>query len=203
MTDYDAIIHALDQRGWAIADHAIPRAWCAALREEAQQLWQAGQFEAGEFGLDPASGKEPEVRGDAICWVQPGSRLAGHDFFTWMANFRAVLNERYPLGLRSQEFHFARYPGGRGYRKHLDQHRGRNFRKVSVVLYLNAGWDPADGGELCLYEPRDPEVEMRRVVPLEARLAVFMSGLVPHAVLPCRATRWSVTGWLRTDTPPG
>ena len=199
MGAYDQIISALNRQGWSVTDTAVPIAWCDELRMHAGRLWEARAFEAGEFGLDLAGGQQPEVRGDSICWVQPGSDLEKLAFFEWIAAFRDVLNERFNLGVRSQEFHFARYPEGRGYRKHLDQHRGRNFRKISIVLYLNPGWDTTRGGELCLYQPTDPETEIARFAPVNARLAVFVSGLVPHAVLPCRDTRWSVAGWLRTD----
>jgi SM-20-related protein len=116
-----------------------------------------------------------------------------------MAQFREVLNERFDMGLRSQEFHFARYDAGAGYRKHIDQHRGSDHRKVSIVLYLNADWDDADGGELCLYDPYHPDAEIGRFPPMGGRLAVFVSGVMPHEVLPARAVRWSLTGWLRTD----
>lgn len=202
MGNYDTIISALNRQGWSVSDATVAPAWCGELRAYAQELWAANCFEPGEFGLDPAGGKEPEVRGDAICWVPPGSRLERHPFFGWMAGLRAVLNERFAMGLRSQEFHFARYPEGRGYRKHLDQHRGTNVRKISIVLYLNDGWNESEGGELCFYQPANPDIELARFAPLNARLAVFVSGLMPHAVLPCRSTRWSVAGWLRTDEMP-
>lgn len=201
MNDYDEIIQALNQRGWIVTDTAVPRACWTALLAKARELWKTGRFQSGEIGRS-ANGKQPEIRGDAICWVQPGSKLAQTEFFLWMAQFRQVLNTRFNLGVRNQEFHFARYPEGKGYKKHIDQHRGRNFRKISIVLYLNPEWNPADGGELCLYEPYHPEVEMQRFAPLGGRLAVFVSGMIPHEVLPCRATRWSVAGWLRTDEPP-
>lgn len=200
MNDYDEIIQALNQRGWIVTDTAVPREWWAALRAKSQELWKTGHFQPGEIGR-AVDGKRPEIRGDAICWVQPGSTLAQHDFFVWMAGLRQVLNERFDLGLRNQEFHFARYPEGKGYKKHVDQHRGSNVRKISIVLYLNRDWDPADGGELCLYQPYHPDVEMQRFAPLGGRLAVFMSGMIAHEVLPCRKTRWSIAGWLRTDEP--
>ena len=75
MGDYDTIISALNRQGWSVSDANVAPAWCAELRRYAQELWAANCFEPGEFGLDPAGGKEPEVRGDAICWVPPGSRL--------------------------------------------------------------------------------------------------------------------------------
>jgi len=199
MNDYDDIIRLLNQQGWAIVDAAIPAAWRETLRAHARQLWDDGLFSGGEIGRKAQDARQPAVRGDAICWVPPGSVLAGHPFFGWMAQLRQVLNERYDMGLRSQEFHFARYAPGAGYKKHIDQHRGTDHRKVSIVLYLNDGWDPADGGELCLYDPYNPDAEIARFPPLDARLAVFVSGVMPHEVLPARAVRWSLTGWLRTD----
>lgn len=201
MTEYDPIITQLNMQGWAISDSAVRPQWSRQLLATAQEQWKAGRFEPGEFGRAGAGGRQAEIRGDAICWIQPQSRTAAHPFFSWIAQFRDLLNQRFDLGLRSQEFHFARYPAGSGYKKHIDQHRGRNFRKISLVLYLNRQWDAADGGELCLYETYNPDVEIRRVAPLGARLVVFVSGRVPHEVLPCKATRWSIAGWLRTDEP--
>jgi SM-20-related protein len=199
MNDYDEIIRLLNQQGWAVSDAVIPPDWRDALLGRGRQLWDAGEFTGGEIGRSVNDARQPAVRGDFICWVQPDSDLARHPFFAWMAGLRAVLNERYGMGLRSQEFHFARYDAGAGYRKHIDQHRGSDQRKISIVLYLNPDWDPADGGELCLYQPYDPDAEIGRFAPLGGRLAVFVSGVMPHEVLPARATRWSLTGWLRTD----
>lgn len=201
MTDYDPLIDLLNAQGWAVSDTAVKPEWSRQLLGTAQKWWRAGRFEPGAFGREGVGGQHAETRGDAICWVQPASRVAEHPFFLWIAQFRQILNARYNLGVRSQEFHFARYPAGAAYKKHIDQHRGVNFRKISLVLYLNRQWNPAHGGELCLYQTYNPDVEIQRFAPLEARLAVFVSGRVPHEVLPCRATRWSLAGWLRTDAP--
>lgn len=202
MTDYDAIIDLLNRQGWAVTDSAMEPAWSGQLLAQAQKLWKAGRFEHGEFGRHGHGGREESIRGDAICWITAGTKAASHPFFAWMTRFREELNQRFNLGVLSQEFHFARYPQGKGYVKHLDQHRGRNVRKISIVYYLNPQWNTADGGELCLYETYNPDVEIQRFAPLGGRLAVFVSGRVPHEVLPCRQTRWSIAGWLRTDRPP-
>lgn len=199
MSDYDEILRLLNQQGWAVSDTAIPEAWHSSLLAQARQLWADGEFTGGEIGRSEHDARQPAIRGDAICWVPPGSALAGHPFFQWMAQLRQVLNTHYDMGLRSQEFHFARYDDGAGYKKHIDQHRGTDYRKISIVLYLNPGWDAANGGELCLYDPYNPDVELQRFAPVAGRLAVFVSGVMPHEVLPSRASRWSLTGWLRTD----
>jgi SM-20-related protein len=198
MDHYDEIIHLLNRQGWAISDSAIPVEWQSDLLAQSRQLWEHGSFRAGQVGRE-AKVNLPEVRGDWIHWIEADSPEGAHPFFVWMTRFREALNERFGMGLRSQEFHFARYAEGKGYQKHIDQHRGTDYRKVSIVLYLNPEWDATDGGELCLYQPYHPDDEMQRILPLGARLAVFVSGMIPHAVLPCRKPRWSIAGWLRTD----
>ncbi|RYZ69438.1 MAG: 2OG-Fe(II) oxygenase, partial [Proteobacteria bacterium] len=112
---------------------------------------------------------------------------------------RAALNERYFLGLRREEFHFARYPVGKGYAKHLDQHRGQTERRISLVLYLNPEWSATDGGQLRLFSSEDEMQEVTMITPQWGRLVLFRSDLVPHEVLPCFQIRWSLTGWFRTD----
>lgn len=201
MNDYDEICRLLEKRGWAISDTAIPLSWQVSLFLHGWRLWETGHFHMEGIGRSASDARRPDIRGDTICWVRPGSPEAAHPFFRWMAGLGHELNQRCDLGLQSQEFHFARYGQGKGYKKHIDQHRDSDSRKISIILYLNLRWNPMNGGELCLYEPGDPNAEMRRIAPLGARLAVFHSGLVPHAVLPCRQTRWSLTGWLRSDDP--
>lgn len=197
------LIQLLNQQGWAVSDTVLPPAWHAELGDQARALWAAGAFTPGEIGRSETGARQPEIRGDAICWLRPGMAGYDHPFLGWMAAFRTALNDHFSMGLRSHEFHFARYGVGKGYQKHIDQHRGTDHRKVSVVFYLNPGWDPANGGELSLYQPRDPDAEMARIAPLGGRLIVFVSGVMPHAVRPCKAVRWSLTGWLRTDDVGG
>ncbi|TAL75632.1 MAG: 2OG-Fe(II) oxygenase [Burkholderiaceae bacterium] len=202
MSRYDEIYQSLEKQGWAISDSVIPMSWQITLLMQGWQLWEDGHFHMAGIGRGANDARRPDIRGDTIYWIQPKSPEARHPFFAWMAEFREDLSKRYHLGLRSQEFHFARYGAGQGYKKHIDQHRDSDHRKISIVLYLNVQWNPINGGELCLYEPENPDLETRRVTPMGARLVVFRSGLIPHAVLPCRQTRWSLTGWLRSDEIP-
>lgn len=203
MNRHAELVQALNDQGWALSDTAIPSQWTADLLALARQRWEDGAFTPGEIGQQKSGALQPKIRGDAVCWLQPDMAEAEHPFMAWMAQFRDTLNQHFGLGLRSHEFHYARYEDGRGYQKHIDQHRGTDHRKISIVYYLNPQWGPDDGGELCLYQPRDPDAEMLRVAPLGGRLVVFVSGVMPHAVLPARAVRWSLTGWLRTDVPEG
>jgi SM-20-related protein len=90
------------------------------------------------------------------------------------------------------ECHYAIYPPGTHYRRHLDRSPAGAERVVSLVLYLNEDWNPADGGELKLYT--EPGV---LIVPSGGTLVLFVSESLEHEVLPTRAVRLSLTGWFR------
>ena len=59
-----------------------------------------------------------------------------------------MLNREAFLGLFELEMHYAWYPPGAGYARHIDQPHGSGQRRVSLVLYLNRRWRAGDGGEL-------------------------------------------------------
>lgn len=65
---------------------------------------------------------------------------------------------------------------------------------VSLVLYLNDAWLPEQGGELRLYLD---ERRHQDVLPLGGSLVCFLSGQLPHEVLPATRERLSLTGWFR------
>ena len=109
-----------------------------------------------------------------------------------------MLNRRCFFGLKSFEGHFARYPVGSFYKRHLDQFHAVPHRIVTVILYLNDSWTEADGGQLRMYFPQEDGSErVEDVLPLGGRLVVFLSEEIPHEVLPTHKERISITGWLR------
>ncbi|MNP51674.1 hypothetical protein D3C76_1460150 [compost metagenome] len=65
---------------------------------------------------------------------------------------------------------------------------------VSAVVYLNEGWLPTYGGQLRMYLEDDHVYD---VEPVGGCLVVFLSGEVPHEVLPATRERLSLTGWFR------
>ena len=197
----------LAEQGWALADGVIPPEWRHTLKETSQTLWEAGQFHEATIGKHASRQKNQHIRGDSICWVDfHAPPFNTHPLTGFLAELRHTLNQDFYLGLRSEEFHLARYDSGYGYSKHLDQHRNSPHRKISVVLYLNDDWGQNDGGELCLYDVgnadtsvTDPTSRVTKLLPLPGRLVVFRSDTIWHEVLPTRRTRWSITGWFRDD----
>jgi len=67
-------------------------------------------------------------------------------------------------------------------------------RMVSAVIYLNEAWLPEDGGQLRMYLGDE---RVHDVQPTGGCLVVFLSGEVPHEVLPAQRERLSLTGWFR------
>lgn len=191
---------SLEQNNYAVSDEVVDATLAQRLFEECQKSWQGGAFQEASIGRGTEKTRQENIRGDSILWLNSEhADAASSQFLQWAAEFRRALNERYFLGLQREEFHFARYPVGTGYQKHLDQHRGQNHRKISLVLYLNPSWSPQDGGELQLFTAEDDSVGAEKVLPQSARLVIFRSDLIPHEVLPCFQIRWSLTGWFRTD----
>ena len=110
------------------------------------------------------------------------------------AALREAMNRGLFLGLEDFESHFALYPPGAFYLKHVDRFRDDDRRMVSAVVYLNDAWLPEHGGQLRMYLGEGVEHD---VVPTGGCLVVFLSGEVPHEVLPAIRDRLSLTGWFR------
>ena len=132
-------------------------------------------------------------------WLEDESLTGGQRvYLERLEEVRAGLNRNLFLGLMDFEGHFAVYPEGGFYKAHLDRHRGSLERVVTVILYLNADWQPGDGGELKIWtQPGDKEGAFELVEPRMGTLVCFLAGDHWHEVLPAMKTRASITGWFR------
>ena len=111
-----------------------------------------------------------------------------------LEELRLELNREATLGLFELELHYARYPPGASYARHVDQALRTSQRQVSLVLYLNADWQPADGGVLRLHETDDRTFDIE---PVGGRLVCFLTPGRVHEVLTARRERLSISGWFR------
>jgi SM-20-related protein len=99
------------------------------------------------------------------------------------------------LGIQEKEFHYALYPKGTFYKKHLDTFQNDSTRKLSIVCYLNQeDWKEEFGGELVIYK----ENEAIAILPMKGRVVIFESQVLEHEVKPVKKERLSITGWLKT-----
>lgn len=166
---------------------------CAAARRA------AGSFRPAHVGHGADRVRREEVRGDWIAWLEPPARAAECRLLSQLEALRLELNRAAWLGLFDLELHYAWYPPGASYARHLDQPRGRHARRVSMVLYLNESWRPEDGGALRIHAGE----RSQDILPLGGRLVLFSSPTCEHEVLPTAKPRWSLSGWFRTrDAAP-
>ena len=103
------------------------------------------------------------------------------------------------MGINEKEFHYAVYPEGTFYKRHLDTFQNDSRRKLSMVCYLNdEDWQPGYGGELTIYIDDNGHEKSIDIYPVQGRMVVFESQVLEHEVKPVKRERLSITGWLKT-----
>ena len=193
-TTLDQLLDDLAEQGWAIATNALPVDLTLELAKECRERSSMGALQPAGVGRGSAHGVQEGVRGDHIQWLEPGQCAAGDRYLAMLDDLRGQLNQALYLGLEDYEGHFALYPPGTFYQKHLDRFRDDDRRAVSAVFYLNSDWLPEQGGALRLYLADGRELD---VLPEAGTLVLFLSADLPHEVLPATRERLSLTGWLR------
>lgn len=198
---FDTICQGLYQRGWAVVpDFLHQDQWQPLLlRASAIDHYQVAGVGRGQDLLHDES-----VRISLIHWLND-SHAIDRSWLTAMETLRSTLNRSLFLGLFEFEAHYACYPPGAFYKRHLDAFKGAGNRVVSTVLYLNPAWSKEDGGNLAIY----PEVgastlaktvsDAIEVQPKAGTLVVFLSEDMPHEVLQTLRTRYSIAGWFRIN----
>ena len=184
---------------YVVVDDFVDEGFRKALLKEQIDLLNQGQFTKAAIGKGDQKQVRTEIRSDEVLWMD-STALSPLQAIFWekVTEVQQVLNRRCFLGLKSFEGHFARYPIGSFYKRHLDQFHAVPHRIVTVILYLNESWTEADGGQLRMYFPQEDGSErVKDVLPLGGRLVVFLSEEIPHEVLPTQKDRISITGWLR------
>ena len=195
----DHISQEIYSNSYVVVDNFVDEAFRKALLKEQTDLLNQGQFTKAAVGKGDQKQVRAEIRSDEVLWMDATS-LSPLQAIFWekVAEVQQVLNRRCFLGLKSFEGHFARYPIGSFYKRHLDQFHAVPHRIVTIILYLNESWTETDGVQLRMYFPQEDGSErVEDVLPLGGRLVVFLSEEIPHEVLPTHKERISITGWLR------
>jgi len=191
----ESIVGTLANYGWCVVPGFLGETETAALRAECLQAHAAGAFHAAGIGRGQAQVRS-EVRGDHVLWLdETNTGPALHGVLDRFESLRQVVNQELFLGLLDLETHFAVYPPGAGYQRHLDRFRDDDRRSLTVILYLNEGWQEEDGGLLRFWP--DPEAAPLEIAPSGGTLVTFLSDRFWHEVLPANRQRLSLTGWFR------
>jgi SM-20-related protein len=188
------IVDDLATSGWSQQNIFLSQDLTRALAAECRKRAAEGELAPAAVGRGPSSEIREGIRGDHIQWIEPGQAEVCDSYLALMDSLREALNRGLFLGLEDFESHFAMYPPGAFYLKHVDRFRDDDRRMVSAVVYLNDAWLPEQGGQLRMYLDQGAQYD---VVPIGGCLVVFLSGEVPHEVLPASRERLSLTGWFR------
>ena len=180
--------------GISIRDQFVSAADVLALRECARARELRGDFAPARIGRQGAERRRDHIRGDFTCWLSEPLLPAERLLMRRLEELRLQLNRDAFLGLFELELHYAKYPAGAAYSRHIDQPLGSTQRKVSLVLYLNSEGQSADGGMLRIHAADDEFID---VEPIAGRLVCFLTPGREHEVLQARRERLSISGWFR------
>jgi SM-20-related protein len=196
-----ALVEDLAESGWGRVQDFLDAAACTRLRRRLRYRLRRGSFSAATVGRAAARARIESIRGDRLCWLQADSgNAAERDWFERLDRLAETFNHELYAGIRRWEGHFAVYPPGAFYRRHIDRFRDDDARVISTVLYLNPRWRPEYGGQFRLFVP-DPDHGETSVdiQPEQGTLVCFLSDRIPHEVLETTRDRLSIVGWFRRD----
>ncbi len=189
----------MDHRYSVVPDFLLP-AETHSLRNALLKKFDDDAFRKAAIGNRFNEHEIASVRGDFISWIDPATAdEAERTFLTRIDGLISYLNRTCFLGIAQKEFHYAVYPPGTRYKRHLDVFKNDDRRLLSLICYLNdPEWEVRDGGELVLYLPGEAGETETVVYPMPGQLVVLQSQEVEHEVRPSRRDRMSLTGWLKT-----
>ena len=187
------LVDGLADNGYAVIDDFL-------MPDEVNAILQLDEFQNGLLQFKKAGiGHQQEkqinegIRGDYIQWVdRTTAKPALQVYLEKLNTVIGFVNQTLYLSLKDYEVHLTQYPPGSFYKRHLDQFKKDDHRKLSAICYLNTNWKADEGGQLRLYL----ENETKDILPEAGRLVCFRSDLLEHEVLPATRPRLSLTGWL-------
>lgn len=187
------VADGLAENGFAIIDDFLSS-------QEVQSILQLDEFKNGLLQFKKAGIGKPQdkqineaIRGDYIQWVDRTSAQPSiQAYLTKLNALISFVNQALFLSLKDYEVHMTIYPPGSYYKRHLDQFKKDDHRKLSVICYLNENWKEEEGGQLRIYLPE----KNMDVLPIAGRLVCFRSDQLEHEVLAATRPRLSLTGWI-------
>lgn len=197
---YEQIIDDLIEQNYSVADNFFSVKEVTALRNSLRAKYEEKNFKKSAIGNLSNEKIIDAIRGDFILWLdETHTNEAEKVYFDKINDFVNYLNRTCFLGIQDKEFHYALYPEGTFYQRHLDTFQNDSRRKLSMVCYLNEeNWQADFGGELTIYTLEDGIETEQNIVPSQGRMVIFESQLLEHEVKPVKKPRLSITGWLKT-----
>lgn len=197
---YEAIIADILSKKYSVVEDFFSTEEVEILRQSLLEKHKENAFKKAAIGNRFEETIVKSIRGDVILWMDETQADASERlFFNKINSLVNYLNRTCFLGILQKEFHYALYPKGTFYKRHIDTFQNDDRRKLSFVCYLNEdGWLPENGGELVLYLNENGEETEKIIYPLPGRVVIFESQIIEHEVRPVNKERLSITGWLKT-----
>lgn len=203
---YEKIIDELGNNKFSISNHFFTSEETAAFKTHVINQDTSQDFHAAAIGNAHNEKIIQSIRGDKIRWIDENNKYEVEEiFFQKVNDFIQYLNRTCYMGIEESEFHYALYPEGTFYQRHIDAFKNDDRRTLSMVFYLNdEDWKEEYGGQLSLFLPQTNGTEKEiNILPVAGRLAIFDSKTIPHEVKPVQKPRYSITGWLKTRSISG
>lgn len=197
---YEKIISDLVDRKFSVVEGFFDLDEVEQLRNSLLLKFEEDNFKKAAIGNRTNEIIAKSIRGDFIFWLNEAkAEEAEKLFFNRINHFVDYLNKTCFLGILFKEFHYALYPEGTFYKRHLDTFQNDDRRKLSIVCYLNEqDWKKEYGGELVLYIDKNGMETSEVIYPFPGRMVIFESQVLEHEVKPVKTERLSITGWLKT-----
>lgn len=190
---FEKIADGLAEDGYAVIDNFLTAD--EVVNISTLPLFQEGiqHFQKAGIGKNQGLQINEAIRGDFIHWVDPTTAPAPVKIYLdRLQQLISYINRTLYLSLKDYEVHMTIYPAGSFYKRHLDQFKQDDHRKLSVICYLNENWQKEHGGQLRMHL-NDTTSDF---LPLAGRLICFRSDQIEHEVLPSTRDRLSLTGWM-------
>jgi len=193
---FETIIEGIVNKQYVVVDDFFSAEEVTLLKNGLLDVLHQQAFKKSAIGNRTDEKVIEAIRGDYIFWLDeqtdtPASAL----FFKKVNDLVAYLNATCFLGIAEKEFHYALYPEGTFYKRHLDVFQNDQRRRLSLVCYLNdENWLPEYGGELVIYKDSGDVT----IFPERGRVVILDSQTLEHEVKPVQQKRYSITGWLKT-----
>jgi SM-20-related protein len=190
---FETIAGDLANHGYAVVDQFLSQQEVDAIVLLPEFQSAQHSFKKAAIGKNQSLQIQEAIRGDYIFWLDKETAPAATQIYLNRLNeLMTYLNQALFLSLKDYEVHITLYPAGSFYKRHLDQFKQDDHRKLSVICYLNDNWQDDQGGQLRMHLPEG----MVDIFPTAGRLVIFRSDQIEHEVLPSTRPRLSITGWV-------
>jgi SM-20-related protein len=190
---FEEIADGLAKNGLSVSDNFLSLDDINNLLDLDEFKYRLLHFKKAGIGSSGNLQIKESVRGDFISWINPAT--TNGSLLIYIEKVRLLmryLNQSLFLSLKEVELHLTAYPVGSFYKRHIDQFKQEDHRKVSIILYLNHHWKVEQGGQLRVYL----ENQTMDILPEAGKLVCMRSDIIEHEVLPTARERLSITGWM-------